>query len=564
MIRKGNNRMRTLCVAIAACAGISNALAGGHVIARADAKATSCTPDNNPAFGPSLDALDPCRADTGSLSDDNAHYSYSTAIVSHVQVPVPMTTVDALGTGGTPAVEYVWVDYIRPNVAAGVKVPTIMDASPYYNTLGRGYDGILKSPTDPNAPEPVSVLRCGGANPCTNYAAFPEWEAHYFVPRGYAVALMDLRGTRNSSGCEIYGDKQEALDAVAAIDWIAGQSWSNQRVGMIGGSYDGTLANGAAALYPLFGQYHNVDGHGMDALAAVVPIRAIDRWYDYQYFNGVGANGQELDPELFTGELPVEDWPTNGPTTGDPTYAPNLAQRKGCPAYAQVATDAGYTAPYQDVQDAATTNFWNSRDFLQYAPTWKAATMFIHGLFDNNVKTMNSGAGALIPAADALPVVQRRPRGPRHPERRSRERQRPHRRVPDALHLGAEVRARGAPVVPAVPQGRRCRSDHRAESRDPARLRRLGRAAAGALGLIRAVARAVDGSDPPFRRDQRDGRSVDTSKRQRAVGRRGNGRRGAGESIVRHGAIQRRHADLRPVRVQPHHLGDGQRHDDRG
>jgi predicted acyl esterase len=58
-------------------------------------------------------------------------------------------------------------------------------------------------------------------------AAFPEWEAHYFVPRGYAIALMDLRGTRNSSGCEVYGDKQEALDAVAVVDWIASQSWSN-------------------------------------------------------------------------------------------------------------------------------------------------------------------------------------------------------------------------------------------------------------------------------------------------------------------------------------------------
>jgi X-Pro dipeptidyl-peptidase len=375
-----------------ACAAVTAALGSGHATARADATATTCTPDNNPALGPSLDALDPCHADTGSPSDDNANYSYGTAVVSHIQVPVPQTTVDAINPpqGGAP-LDTIWVDYIRPKISDSTPVPTIMDASPYYNTLGRGYDGILKSPTDPNAPEPVSVERCGGANPCTNYAAFPEWEAHYFVPRGYAVALMDLRGTRNSSGCEVYGDKQEALDAVAVIDWIASQSWSNQRVGMIGGSYDGTLANGAAALYPTAGTHHNVDGHGMDALAAIVPIRAIDRWYDYQYFNGVGANGQELDPELFTAELPAEDWPTNGPTTGDPTYAQGLAQRKSCPAFAQVATDAGYTAPYQDTQDAATTNFWNNRDFLQYTPTWKAATLFIHGLYDNNVKTTNSG-----------------------------------------------------------------------------------------------------------------------------------------------------------------------------
>jgi X-Pro dipeptidyl-peptidase len=390
VVRKEFRRRLVVMAGSASLLAMSALAFAGGTQARADATTTACTPDNNPAFGPSLDALDPCRADTGSPADDNADYSYSTAVVSHVEVPVPQTTVDA--APGVPAnVDYVWVDYIRPAASNGTPVPTIMDTSPYYNTLGRGYDSILKTLTDPNAPEPVSLLRCSSCP----MAPFPEWEAHYFVPRGYAVALMDLRGTRNSSGCEVYGDKQEALDAVAAIDWIVSQSWSNGKVGMIGGSYDGTLANGAAALYPLASSHPGNPNFNPDALAAVVPIRAIDRWYDYQFFNGVEANGQELDPELFTAELPAEDWPTNGdPAMGpgsDPSYAQTLAQRKSCPAFEQVATDEGYTAPYQDTQDAATTNFWNNRDFLQYASTWKAATLFIHGLFDENVKTMNSG-----------------------------------------------------------------------------------------------------------------------------------------------------------------------------
>ena len=397
MLGKGGRVGRSIVVVVACAAAALSPLAiSGSIYARADATTAVCTPD------PALDSVDPCRADTGSPSDDNAHYSYSTALVSHIEVPVPQTTVDA--APGVPAnVDYVWVDYIRPAASNTTPVPTIMDASPYFNTLGRGYAGILKTPTDPNAPEPVNVERCGGATTCTNYADFPEWEAHYFVPRGYAIALMDLRGTRNSAGCEIYGDKQEALDAVAVIDWIASQSWSNGKVGMIGGSYDGTLAHGAAALYPSFGT-HKVNGvFDPTTLAAVVPIRAIDRWYDYQFFNGVEANGQILDPELFTAELPSEDYPTNGPAMppGDPSYAQTLAQRKACPGFAQVATDAGYTAPYQDTQDAATTNFWNNRDFLQYTSTWKAATLFIHGLFDENVKTMNSGQ--LWQALQALP-----------------------------------------------------------------------------------------------------------------------------------------------------------------
>jgi X-Pro dipeptidyl-peptidase len=352
-------------VLVAALAFAAVAGPAGVVVtqAHADATATTCTPDE-------LDNLDPCI------------YSYDDAVVSHVQVPVPPTTVDALDTQGAPAVDTIWVDYLRPAVPAGVTMPTIMDASPYFNTLGRGYLDILKTPYDANAPQPPNAL-CGG---CPT-ADFPEWESHYFVPRGYAIALIDLRGTRNSTGCEVYGDQQEALDAVAVTDWIADQDWSNGKVGMIGGSYDGTIANGAAALYPTFGK------HDPDTLAAIVPIRAIDRWYDYQFFNGVEANGQEADPEEFSAVFPVDDWPNSGPTRagGSQTYPADLAHREACPGIEQIPTDAGYASPYQDTVDGSTSNFWHNRDYLQYAKTWRAATFFIHGLYDFNVKTMNAG-----------------------------------------------------------------------------------------------------------------------------------------------------------------------------
>jgi X-Pro dipeptidyl-peptidase len=200
---------------------------------------------------------------------------------------------------------------------------------------------------------------------------------------------MDLRGTRNSTGCEMYGAGQEAIDAVHVTDWVADQPWSNGRLGMIGGSYDGTIANGAASLYPSIGKHHNPD-----ALAAIVPIRAIDRWYDYQFFNGVEANGQNADPELFTAALPSIDNPNSG-LSGDPLYPADLAERHACPGITQTI-DAQYAAPYQD----ATSAFWSDRDFLQHAPTWHAATFLIHGLYDLNVKTMNSGQlYAALPAS---------------------------------------------------------------------------------------------------------------------------------------------------------------------
>src|SRR5579862_5640398 len=61
--------------------------------------------------------------------DPPTQYSIGDAIVSHVQVPVPVTAVDAIATpSSVPSVDDIWVDYIRPNAAAGVTVPTIMDA----------------------------------------------------------------------------------------------------------------------------------------------------------------------------------------------------------------------------------------------------------------------------------------------------------------------------------------------------------------------------------------------------------------------------------------------------
>src|SRR5699024_803644 len=50
--------------------------------------------------------------------------------------------------------------------------------------------------------------------------------------------------------------------------------WSTGKVGMIGKSYDGTLANGAAA-------------RGIEGLETIVPIGAISSWYDYYLYGGI-------------------------------------------------------------------------------------------------------------------------------------------------------------------------------------------------------------------------------------------------------------------------------------
>ena len=343
-----------LALAVAALAGA--ALAGpAHSAPGTPAgdEFTAATPPQSAGL-PDLDRLDPVR------------FSYDGAIVEHYQVPTrknPPSCQPTVSLATCP--DLVWVDVIRPDTTA--KVPTIMMASPYFNNSGRGFKGERKKPhqATPNPP----------AEPLTG---FPEWYDEYFVPRGYAFAAMDLRGTRNSSGCQTYGDRDEVTDAVDVIDFLAEQPWSSGKFGMTGGSYDGTIANGAAVEAPISAKHP-------DALAAIIPIRAIGAWYDYHFFNGVQSEGHLLTPGSFTILRPPTDTPNSG--TDDVLYPVHVAERLACVGTFGAVAAGGYAAPYQD----ASSPFWAERDFVKDAAGVRAATFIIHGLFDFNVKPHNAG-----------------------------------------------------------------------------------------------------------------------------------------------------------------------------
>lgn len=312
------------------------------------------TPPQTPGL-PDLDRIDPVR------------WSYKDAVRESVQV----TARDG--------VNQVWVDLIRPKTPAGVRVPTILMASPYFNTLGRGYKGECKTPTQsppgglPGSPGGPGISACN-----EHMTPYPEWYDEYFVPRGYAFAAMDLRGSRNSSGCQQYGDRDEVFDAVDVVDWIASQKWSNGKVGMTGGSYDGTIAMGAAVEQP-------ISGKRKDALAAVIPIRAIDAWYDYHFMNGVQSTSHQATPARFTAVMAAGDVQNSG--TADTLYAAHVAERRACVASLGLVAAGGYAPPYQNADNP----FWAERDFRKDAAKTRAATFLIHGIFDFNVKTSNAG-----------------------------------------------------------------------------------------------------------------------------------------------------------------------------
>lgn len=69
----------------------------------------------------------------------------------------------------------------------------------------------------------------------------------YFTAEGYAVVVVDVRGTGASFGARIseFSDV-EVQDAGEIIDWIASQPWSNGRVATLGTSYSGNAGELAA------------------------------------------------------------------------------------------------------------------------------------------------------------------------------------------------------------------------------------------------------------------------------------------------------------------------------
>ncbi|MEV4254300.1 Xaa-Pro dipeptidyl-peptidase [Spirillospora sp. NPDC049652] len=268
-------------------------------------------------------------------------FSYQDAIREHVYV---QTNLDSDHDGKPDRVN---VDIVRPReTERGLKVPVIMDESPYYDNVGRGNESQRKK-YDANG-DPT---------------AFPLFYDNYFVPRGYAFLAVDMVGTTRSDGCPTSGGPTDVLGGKAVVDWLNGRakaftpdgkpvkaSWTTGHTGMIGKSYDGTLANGVAAT-------------GVKGLDTIVPISAISSWYDYSRMNGI---------KYWTGE---QD---------------GLAEVVDTDAKTKCIPERAYLGKAQDDGTGNYNAYWKTTDYRNGALTnvrnVRASVFAIHGVNDLNVK----------------------------------------------------------------------------------------------------------------------------------------------------------------------------------
>ena len=115
--------------------------------------------------------------------------------------------------------------------------------------------------------------------------AFSAWtsleapDPAFWVPRGYVLVNLDLRGWGTSAGDPEPFGPTEGEDLHDTVEWAAARSWSNGKVGMTGVSYLAISQWSAAATRP-------------PHLAAINPWEGFtDAYRDFAYPGGIRENG---------------------------------------------------------------------------------------------------------------------------------------------------------------------------------------------------------------------------------------------------------------------------------
>jgi len=142
-------------------------------------------------------------------------------------------------------------------------LPIIVDAGPYFE-IGQHCKVPNQRPCAPANIVDDTIDYAGQTTP---------FSLRNYLPRGYAVAQLAVRGTGTSGGCMDLMGPNEVHDLDQAITWLATQPWSNGNVAMIGASYDGSTPWEVAAA-------------GNPHLKTIIPVSGLPDIYGLMFHNG--------------------------------------------------------------------------------------------------------------------------------------------------------------------------------------------------------------------------------------------------------------------------------------
>lgn len=144
------------------------------------------------------------------------------------------------------------VDVLLPKGADGERLPAVMVMARYWRSLQ------MRMPNPPNK-APIGPR---------------ENVPDALLARGFAVVVMDVRGAGASFGVSRHPwSPEEVADYGEVAAWVAGQSWSNGRIGAYGISYEGATALRLAA-------------SGLPAVRGVIPQEI-----EYDVYADIAAPG---------------------------------------------------------------------------------------------------------------------------------------------------------------------------------------------------------------------------------------------------------------------------------
>ncbi len=263
----------------------------------------------------------------------------------------------------------------RQTDTEGLKVPVIYGTSPYFAGTSSPvhdytWDTRQELGVQPLKRKDASPIKPKGERPIISKSFVKEW-----VPRGFAVVHSSSPGTGLSQGCPTVGGDNESLAPKAVIDWLNGRAkgyttpdgnegvlayWSTGKVGMMGTSFNGTLALAAATT-------------GVEGLEAIIPVAPNTSYYHYYRSNGLirspgGFIGEDIDV--------LYDFINSG----------NEARREHCDCEVR---DKEMLQNFDRVTGDY-NKFWAGRDYLNDLDHVKAAVLMSHGFNDWNVMPEHS------------------------------------------------------------------------------------------------------------------------------------------------------------------------------
>jgi predicted acyl esterase len=329
------------------------------------------------------------------------NYSIDSSVVLHGGNLTPDNPVKVRLTSDLPAyppvagndlsdgeVDIVLAYWLPKNQTRVGRIPVIVDAGPYFEI------GTHECPYGDTSCTPGTLV-----NDTIDWPQqMTPWLLQNYLPKGYAVAQVAVRGTGTAGGCMDLLGPSEQHDLDQAITWLGSQDWSNGNVGMIGVSYDGSTPWEVAA-------------KGNPHLKTIVPISGLPDIYDLMFHNGSAeTRGPIMHNMVYWGYGFNDEFPYNHLPAEVPAWPSELPIRPGAwPPYPPYPRgEANGRKPYQDLQNLLCpevvegsavaglsstvggrweeSTYWTERDHRPgVLANYEGSVFLVHGLQDWNV-----------------------------------------------------------------------------------------------------------------------------------------------------------------------------------